>query len=244
MFENLGIFDIEHYVLAALAIILVPGPNSIFVLTTAIKKGVKKGYQAALGVFFGDSLIMLAVYIGIAAFINEHPELMLTPMRYFSAGFLFFLAAQILYGTYGKPFLERRKNAKTPSTEITADNSSNPSNPANRPELQFKILKKERNPFLKAVLLSLTNPKALLFFFVFFHKFIDPTFTPTYLPFLILASILMLISVSYLSALIFGGSALMQFVKGHAWLGTVGNTLVALIFLLFSYQILTTHLVV
>ena len=241
MFENLGIFDIEHYVLAALAIILVPGPNSIFVLTTAIKKGVKKGYQAALGVFFGDSLIMLAVYIGIAAFINEHPDLMLTPMRYFSAGFLFFLAAQILYGTYGKSFLERRNSAKIPSTEIPADN---PSNPDNRSELQFKTLNKERNPFLKAVLLSLTNPKALLFFFVFFHKFIDPSFTPTYLPFLILASILMLISVSYLSALIFGGSALMQFVKGHAWLGTVGNTLVALIFLLFSYQILTTHLVV
>ena len=43
----LGITDIWTYVLGTVAIILLPGPNSLFVLSTAAKRGVAVGYRAA-----------------------------------------------------------------------------------------------------------------------------------------------------------------------------------------------------
>src|SRR5687768_15616918 len=43
----LGMSDFWTYVLGAAAIILLPGPNSIFVLSVAARRGVRTGYRAA-----------------------------------------------------------------------------------------------------------------------------------------------------------------------------------------------------
>ena len=57
----LGITDIWTYVLGTVAIILLPGPNSLFVLSTAARRGVAVGYRAAAGVFLGDWVLMVAL---------------------------------------------------------------------------------------------------------------------------------------------------------------------------------------
>ena len=46
-----GVTDIWTYVIGAFGIILLPGPNSLFILSVATARGVKAGYQGALGVF-------------------------------------------------------------------------------------------------------------------------------------------------------------------------------------------------
>ncbi|MFF9667181.1 LysE family transporter, partial [Streptomyces althioticus] len=49
-----GVNDLTTYVLGALVIILLPGPNSLYVLSVAARKGIRTGYRAAAGVFVGD----------------------------------------------------------------------------------------------------------------------------------------------------------------------------------------------
>ena len=50
MLENFGITNLWTYLIGVIFITLVPGPNSLFVLTSSAKYGVKNGYKAALGV--------------------------------------------------------------------------------------------------------------------------------------------------------------------------------------------------
>ncbi|MDI5829367.1 LysE family transporter, partial [Salmonella enterica subsp. enterica serovar Kentucky] len=40
----------------AIFIVLVPGPNTLFVLKNSVGRGVKGGYLAACGVFIGDAI--------------------------------------------------------------------------------------------------------------------------------------------------------------------------------------------
>ena len=55
MFAEFGVLNYLTYLVGAVFIILVPGPNTFFVLKTGIAHGVKKGYLAAAGVFIGDA---------------------------------------------------------------------------------------------------------------------------------------------------------------------------------------------
>ncbi|MFC7588949.1 LysE family transporter [Nonomuraea antimicrobica] len=54
-----GIIDLWAYVIGAFLIILLPGPNSLYVLTFAARHGVRRGYRAAAGVFVGDTVLMV-----------------------------------------------------------------------------------------------------------------------------------------------------------------------------------------
>ena len=65
-----------------------------------------------------------------------------------------------------------------------------------------------RRPFRRALVISLLNPKAILFVISFFIQFLDPTYPHPALSFLLLASILQLCSAIYLTTLIFGGTYL------------------------------------
>ena len=58
MFAEFGVLNYLTYLVGAVFIILVPGPNTFFVLKTGIAHGVKKGYLAAAGVFIGDAVLM------------------------------------------------------------------------------------------------------------------------------------------------------------------------------------------
>jgi threonine/homoserine/homoserine lactone efflux protein len=64
--------------------------------------------------------------------------------------------------------------------------------------------------FRRALVISLLNPKAILFLLSFFVQFIDPAYAQPEVPFLILSAILMGFSAAYLTVLIFAGARLAQ----------------------------------
>ena len=64
------------------------------------------------------------------------------------------------------------------------------------------------HPFRTALLISLMNPKAILFFVSFFIQFVDPAYEHPALSFVILGVIVQICSVLYLSTLIFAGARL------------------------------------
>lgn len=63
-------------------------------------------------------------------------------------------------------------------------------------------------PLRTALLISLMNPKAILFFVSFFIQFVSPDYSCPALSFLILGAIVQVCSALYLSLLIFGGAHL------------------------------------
>lgn len=211
MLEQIGVLNLSTYLIGVFFIILLPGPNSLFVLKTSVSYGVRAGYQAALAVFIGDALLMFCAYIGVASVIRTTPVLFAL-MKYLGAIYLFYLGCRILYANF---FQKKMADQEQPSMP-------------------------EKNIFMKAFALSLTNPKAILFFMSFFVQFIDFDYAHTALPFAILALILELFSFVYLSVLILGGAVVARFFQRKKLLAKLSNGVVGVFFLGFAAKLART----
>ncbi|ESE93528.1 leucine export protein LeuE, partial [Salmonella enterica subsp. enterica serovar Virchow str. ATCC 51955] len=71
MFAEYGVLNYWTYLVGAIFIVLVPGPNTLFVLKNSVGRGVKGGYLAACGVFIGDAILMFLAYAGVATLIKQ-----------------------------------------------------------------------------------------------------------------------------------------------------------------------------
>lgn len=209
MFAEFGVLNYWTYLIGAIFIILVPGPNTLFVLKTGIAHGVKKGYLAALGVFVGDAVLMFLAYAGVATLIKTTPVLF-NIVRYLGAMYLLWLGGKMLYATLTQRGKQQEEGAEPGSA----------------------ILK-------RALVLSLTNPKAILFYVSFFVQFIDVNATSAGTAFFILAVTLELVSFAYLSFLIVSGSFVTRYVKTKKKLAKLGNSLIGLMFVGFAARLAT-----
>lgn len=214
----LGITDIWTYVLGTVAIILLPGPNSLFVLSTAAKRGVGAGYRAAGGVFVGDGVLMVLSAAGVASLLKAYPPVFLV-VKYAGAAYLGYVGVTMLLGA-----VRRWRDRNDPSTPRLID--------AAEPAAM-------RSPFRKALVISLLNPKAILFFISFFIQFVDPVYAWPALSFLLLGLIAQVTSALYLTALIFAGTFLAAQFRQRRRLAVGGTTAVAALFLAFSLKLAT-----
>lgn len=96
--------------------------------------------------------------------------------------------------------------------------------------------------FRKALLLSLSNPKAILFFISFFIQFVDPGYAYPGLSFLVLAVILELVSALYLSFLIFTGVRLAAWFRRRQRLAAGATSGVGALFVGFGVKLATATL--
>lgn len=186
-----GVTDIWTYVIGAIGIILLPGPNSLFVLSVATARGVRAGYQGAMGVFLGDTILLALVGLGAAGLLRTHPALFMV-VKYAGAVYLGWVGVNLL-----RAALVRWRSSPS---EVQTD--ALPEEPASSASMH--------QPFRRALVISLLNPKAILFLLSFFVQFIDPQYEAPAVPFLILSAIIMAASAAYLSALIFAGVRLAQ----------------------------------
>ena len=90
-----GITDLTTFVLGTVFIILVPGPNSLYVLSVASRFGIAPGLRGLLGVASGDIVLMLLTATGMASVIKAVP-LFLPALQYAGAGYLVFLGISLL----------------------------------------------------------------------------------------------------------------------------------------------------
>ncbi len=186
-----GITDFPTYVLGAFLIILLPGPNSLFVLATAARRGVRTAYRAAGGVFLGDTVLMALSAAGVASLLRAHP-VAFAVVKYAGAGYLAWIGIGMLRAAW-----RHWRSRRTPAQRPVGPAPAAPVTAAAEPR-----------PFRRALLVSLLNPKAILFFISFFIQFVDPAYPRPALSFLILGGVIQVFSVLYLSALIFSGTYL------------------------------------
>jgi leucine efflux protein len=217
----LGITDFWTYVLGVVAIILLPGPNSIFVLSVGARRGVRAGYTAAAGVFLGDAVLMTLSAAGVASLLRAYPPLFLV-IKYAGAAYLFWVGFGIIRGAWRK----LRGRAAPAVAEVEGG--------AGAADL--------RHPFRRAVVISLLNPKAILFFVSFFIQFVDPAYGYPAVSFLILGTIAELFSLIYLTTLIFAGSYLATQFRARRKLARALTTGVAAIFIGFAVRLATASM--
>ncbi|MEQ5234202.1 leucine efflux protein LeuE [Providencia rettgeri] len=210
MFENLGVLNFWTYLAGLVLIIIVPGPNSLYVLKTSTSSGTRFGYRAALGVFTGDAILIFLSFIGVASVIKASPTLFMI-VRYLGAAYLLYLGGKILYSTF--------MYKKSQPNGIDA------------------IPIKTEKHFTCALVLSLTNPKAILFYISFFIQFVDFNYSHAWVPYLVLATILELVSFLYLSLLIFSGYLIARFLREKQLLAKLGNCTVGAFFMGFAAKL-------
>lgn len=214
-----GITDIWTYIVGAIFIILLPGPNSIYVMSVGSRFGVKVGYLAALGVFAGDLILILATVLGAASLLKAFPWIFIL-LKVVGAIYLSYLGIRLCIAGY------RTWNNST--QDISAQKSSQTS--------------QSFHPFRTALTISLLNPKAILFYLSFFIQFVDPTYPYPGISFTILATILQLLSMSYLTVLIFSGIKLAHYFNRYYKIAAAGITVVGISFCAFGFKLATSSL--
>ena len=214
---DFGIIHFSSYLLGAILIILLPGPNSLYVLALSAEQGWRKGIWASAGIVVGDAIIMLSVTLGAATVLASSP-LTYSALRLLGAGYLAWLGLGIIRLGIA------RLQAKGPSEKA--------------PHLMQAEAIMRLHPFLAALLLALTNPKAIFFFISFFTQFVDPDFHRPALGFFYLALVTQCISMMYLAILIGAGQHCLGLVKAHPLIAASLWLATGMLFIAFSLRLL------
>ncbi|WP_203336564.1 leucine efflux protein LeuE [Nocardioides limicola] len=210
----LGVINLPTYLVGLVLIILLPGPNSLYVLSVAARRGVGTGYRAAMGVFTGDAVLMALSAGGVASLLQVTPGAFAV-IKFLGAGYLGWLALGMLRAALAT-WRGRRE-------VVTVGDTPPPAS--------------IERPYRRALVISLLNPKAILFFVAFFVQFVDPTYPNPVVSFLVLATFAQAASLAYLSLLIFGGARLAAGFRTRHRTSALATAGVGAIFIAFAVKL-------
>lgn len=219
-----GITDLGTFILGTVFIVLLPGPNSLYVMAAASRWGVRAGYRGAAGIFIGDTILMLLAVTGMASLLRATPELFMA-IKYAGAAYLAWVGINLLRGGFAA--WRRRDGGAAQAGD-------------GRPD--YPPVRGTPHPFRTALVISLMNPKAILFFVSFFIQFVDPAYAHPGLSFVILGAIVQICSVLYLSLLIFAGARLAAQFRRHRRAAAGATAGVGGVFIGFGAKLATATL--
>lgn len=127
---------------------LTPGPDVLYIVSSALRSGVRAGIVAALGIVSGCFVHVLAAALGVGALLATSATAF-TVLKWLGAAYLLWMGVKLL--------LARGCSSVVPAV---ADRSSTPTD----------LWRVYRQGFLTNVL----NPKVALFFLAFVPQFITP----------------------------------------------------------------------
>lgn len=213
-----GITDLTTYLLGTVFIVLLPGPNSMYVLSVAAQRGVRAGFAGACGVFVGDFVLMTLAATGAAGLLQANPALFAI-VKYAGGAYLAWIGIAMLRGAWAG-WQQRRQGQAAVAAPVLDIN----------------------RPFSRALLISLMNPKAILFFVSFFVQFVDPAYPYPALTFAILGAIVQLCSALYLTTLILAGNHLAEAFRRRRRLSAAMGGAVGAMFIGFGAKLAAASL--
>ncbi|MFD7457137.1 MULTISPECIES: leucine efflux protein LeuE [unclassified Streptomyces] len=211
-----GVIDLPTYLAGLVLIVLLPGPNSLYVLSVAARKGIRTGYAAAAGVFTGDAILMTLAALGAASVLTTTPLLFLV-VKYAGAAYLAWMAYGMLRSAWA---MWKARGQRTEAAAVTPVAES-----------------AGEHPYRRALVVSLLNPKAILFLISFFVQFVDPDYAYPALSFVVLGALLQTASFLYLSLLIFGGTRLADAFRRRRRLAAGATSAAGALFLGFAVKL-------
>jgi leucine efflux protein len=219
----LGITDLPTYLAGLVLIILLPGPNSLYVISVAARSGTRAGYTAAAGVFTGDAVLMLLAAAGAATLLQTNP-VVFAVVKFAGAAYLVWMAVGMLRSAYTMWTTRHLRSLE----QQAADAADVPG-----------VTAAER-PYRRALTVSLFNPKAIIFMLSFFVQIVDPAYAYPAVSFLVLGLLLQLASFLYLSALIFSGTRLAAAFRRRRRLSAGATSAAGALFLGFAVKLSLT----
>jgi len=141
------------FVIAALSINLIPGPDVIYIVTQTINGKMRTGITASIGLGVGYLTHTLAAVLGLSTLIVSSAFLF-SLVKYLGAAYLLYLGVNSLINCY-------RNDAS-----IAMHHGSNGDVP--------QKMQTEGNVFRQGLIISVLNPKVAMFFLAFLPQFIDP----------------------------------------------------------------------
>jgi threonine/homoserine/homoserine lactone efflux protein len=155
-----GIHDLALFMVSGLLLNILPGPDSLLIMTRSATQGWRAGVAASLGIGTGTIVHVLGAALGMSAILATSATAF-TVVKFVGA-------AYILYMAFG---LLRTRRSASPQAA-----------PAVAPLPYRKI-------YAQGVLTNVLNPKVALFFLAFVPQFIDTDAPNKALAFVILGSI-------------------------------------------------------
>jgi threonine/homoserine/homoserine lactone efflux protein len=148
---------------AVMILLVTPGPNMAFVLTSGAAYGWRGGVAAAVGIGVVDLIFTLIYAFGLAGLLSAYPAAF-DAIRWAGAAYLIFLALTCI----------RSAGREKTSGTIQAAPS------------RWAI-------FVRGLASNIANPKAILFFLVFIPQFIDAGSGSVFVQFVLLGCVLAVI---------------------------------------------------
>jgi threonine/homoserine/homoserine lactone efflux protein len=145
---------------SALALVLIPGPNLVYIVTRSVDQGRRAGVASALGVELATLLHVGAAALGLSAALASSATAF-SVVKYAGVAYLLYLAVRAL-------------TAEQPP----------PGGPgAAEPASVGRV-------FAEGLVVNLLNPKVALFFLALLPQFVDPAAGPAWTQTLVLGAIL------------------------------------------------------
>lgn len=161
--------------IASFVLVIVPGPNVLYILGRGMAQGRRAAVVSALGIETGALAHVLAAVIGLSAIINSSVVAYET-LRYTGIIYLFFLGIKTL----------RSRSDHESGVNLAAVGSA-------------------RKIYFQGILVNVLNPKVTLFFLAFLPQFVKPGGSQTVQILVLSATFLAIATVLDLTYAIFSG---------------------------------------
>lgn len=158
---QLGIHDLPLFVVSGLLLNVMPGPDSLLIMTRSATQGWRAGSAAALGIGTGTFVHIVAAALGLSAILATSAAAFIV-VKLVGAAYILYLAAGMLFS--------RRRGGDDAQL------------PALAPLPYGRV-------YAQGILTNVLNPKVALFFLAFVPQFIDAHAPHKALAFLVLGAI-------------------------------------------------------
>jgi threonine/homoserine/homoserine lactone efflux protein len=155
-----GIHDLALFVVSGLMLNIMPGPDSLLIMTRSATQGWRAGSAAALGIGTGTFVHIVGAALGLSAILATSAAAF-TVVKLVGAAYILYLAVGML--------LSKRNDGGTAPLKIAP--------------LPYRRI------YAQGILTNVLNPKVALFFLAFVPQFIDANAPHKALAFLLLGAI-------------------------------------------------------
>lgn len=135
-------FLFSGFILTSVALMIMPGPNVLVVVSTSISHGTKRGLQTVLGTSSAMIIQLITAAVGTSWFVTSIAN-GFEWLRWIGVAYLLYLGISYL--------LNMLKEVNSEKSKVTASGT-----------------------FVRGFIVSLTNPKTILFFSAFLPQFVSP----------------------------------------------------------------------
>jgi len=154
-----GIHDLPLFILSGLLLNIMPGPDSLLIMTRSATQGSRAGLATAAGIGAGTMVHVFAAAVGLSAILATSATAFMV-VKYIGAAYILWMAIGLL-----------RSKRKEAATAVAV------------PPLPYRTI------FAQGFLTNVLNPKVALFFLAFVPQFIDAASPTKALAFIVLGCI-------------------------------------------------------